>query len=313
MIKTERLTGAEIPAYPEGFIKDGRLSIGRLYESFSLLESRYGWIKDRPVYVQELVTPTGVLKFPIEVYRTPAWGPAFWVLAGIHGEEPAGPNALAQNIEALAELGRKVPMVVFPLCNPKGYFLDWRYPNEYRDKEKGCSVGDCDWLLPDLESVLPKPRLPVWTSPESYYLPGKILELFENYPAVVSVDHHEDECLDWPYIYSQGELGAQDPIAKEVVRILKSNGLPIISSGITRFGELIIEGVVDNGPDGSVDELIAARRLVAYREEREKIAGKHVIVVETPTLHAPLERRVAAHGQIIQAYSRFWEMASQIR
>jgi len=60
--------------------------------------------------------------------------------------------------------------------------------------------------------------------------------------------------------------------------------------GKTRFGEEIKNGVIGPVADGSIDELLTAH------------GAQTVIVVETPTIGVPLEKRVAAHGRIIQAY-----------
>lgn len=298
---------------PEGYTKDGRLPVWNLYQSFERLEEEFGWIRET-VYIQELKTPQGILKFPIEVYRTPLWGNAFWVFAGIHGEEPAGPNALAQNVEVIADLGKKISMVVFPLCNPSGYFRDWRYTNEQRDRRKGESVGDCEHLLPQLEPFELKPRYHVWSCPEAYYLPFKIVDLAGKYHPLVVVDHHEDESLDMPYIYSQGKLGAKDPIAKKVVEILKKCGMSIFDNG-----EAILEGrrvkisggIVDASiNDSSIDELLVSEWVFVNGEWKNKKPADHLVVVETPALLASLKKRVSAHFNIIACYEEFWRMAN---
>jgi len=319
MVRTEKLQdGIEIPVFPEGYVEDGRMSVWELYQCFDRLEKEFDWIRET-VYVQELPTLGGILRFPIEVYRTPLWGRAFWVFAGIHGEEPAGPNALALNIEALGELGKKIPVVVFPLCNPLGYFQDWRYPNEYRDKAKGHSVGDCEWLLPELSSFPPRPRDPVWSCLEAFYLPGKIVELTRNYPPKISINHHEDLHHEAPYIYSQGKFGSKDPIALEVVKILilLECGLPIDKRSRTDFGEPIVNGIVNNGHDSSIDELLVADKVIVNGEVIQKAAAEHAIVVETPRPEFPLpsdmyplEKRIEAHSKIILSYPRFWQMAN---
>jgi len=301
-----------LPSYPEGFTKDGRSSIWKLYKDFEKLSNVFGWIKEPPIYVQKLETRTGPFEFPIEVFRTSIRGPAFWVFAGIHGEEPAGPNAIASNIEVLGDLGRKIPMVVFPLCNPSGYWRNWRYPNEDRDKDKRsreCSVGDSDWLLPDLNSPAPKSRKPNCDSSESCCLILRVLELSSDYPPLISFDHHEDEChKKAPYIYSQGKLGIGDPIAQKVVEILKELGLPVEKGGKDEEGRDIIGGIVDFKNDGSVDELMGSNKIVFGGRFWEKNSAESVVVVETPIIRIPLERRIRAHARIIQAYPEFWQM-----
>ena len=70
-----------------------------------------------------------VRPLPIIALRSPKKGPAIWVLAGIHGEEPAGPNAVAAAIADIAMLGEHRPVVLLPLLNPHGYARNWRYLN----------------------------------------------------------------------------------------------------------------------------------------------------------------------------------------
>ena len=92
----------------------------------------------------------------IKAWRTPHRGEALWILSGIHGEEPAGPNAIAANLASLTQLADAgVPIVVIPLANPNAYRHNWRYPNTpERDWKKGggYSVGDAEYLLPDLDA-----------------------------------------------------------------------------------------------------------------------------------------------------------------
>jgi hypothetical protein len=82
--------------------------------------------------------------------------------------------------------------------------------------------------------------------------------------------------------------------------------------GVTRFGEPIVDGVVYTEQDGSVDELLAAERLIVDGAQVEGPAAPTVVVVETPTLHAPLEKRVQAHAAIIETLPEFWETALKI-
>ena len=129
---------------------DGRAPIQQLYASYAQLIEQ-GWILEI-VYQSE---PFGTSEaLPIIALRSPNSGPAAWFLAGIHGEEPAGPNAIAASIDELAELGRKNAVVLLPLCNPHGYARNWRYLNVpvYSESIEGNSVGDSSHLLPDPET-----------------------------------------------------------------------------------------------------------------------------------------------------------------
>ncbi|MFQ5983382.1 MAG: succinylglutamate desuccinylase/aspartoacylase family protein, partial [Woeseiaceae bacterium] len=112
---------------PDGIVthEDGRLRIKELFESYLELRAR-GWELD----VIADSEPAGAeYALPIIALRTPHDGAAVWILAGIHGEEPAGPNAIAAAIDDLAALGETRAVVLLPLLNPHGYARNWRYLN----------------------------------------------------------------------------------------------------------------------------------------------------------------------------------------
>jgi len=304
---------------PDGYTEDGRLPLRELYKAYDRLVNEFGWEREL-VYTQILETPQGKLEFPIYEYRTPKEGPAFWILGGIHGEEPAGPNAFAENIDVIAKLGRTIPVVFIPLCSPSAYFRDYRYEDEERNKKLGHSVGDAEFLLlplgPNIDPNKIGPRTP--ESDNNIYLPaakalvGKVLELSSQYPPFIWIDHHEDEALDAPYIYSQGLMEFKDPVAIEIVKILERSGLPVKKGGKTPFGEIIsVDGVVGHTFDGSLEEMAATGEVIVDGKRREKERGFSVIVVETPTLHAPLRQRIDAHAKIIKKYYYFYKITKE--
>jgi len=175
---------------------DGRLPIEKLFEAQDTLLRSGRW---------EVETVFDDRGLPSRVFRTKKKGPALWVLAGIHGEEPAPPNAVAQNIEKFDALARKgIPVVLFPLCNPVGYVKAWRYPDSEGRSGTGHSVGDSDHLLPDKAG---KPRAMKATSAQAGALTAKVLALSKDYPPVLSVDLHEDDSIAKGYLYSQGPKG----------------------------------------------------------------------------------------------------------
>ena len=117
---TEAAPAAEVKTYSG----DGRAPIERLYGSMDALAAQGPWVM-KTVFVDQ--------GLPIRVLTTKHKGPAVWILAGIHGEEPAPPNAVFRSRAALQALAAKnIPVVLFPLCNPVGYTKDWRYPDARR-------------------------------------------------------------------------------------------------------------------------------------------------------------------------------------
>lgn len=291
---------------------DGREPLERLSARYDLLSSR-GWTKE------------SVFAYPEEgeaaivAYRTEKTGPALWLVAGIHGEEPAGPNALARRVERVAALAESgVPVVLLPLCNPRGYRRGWRYPNTAeRDWRKGgYSVGDSEHLLPDLEAG-ETPRTAKPAGPEAAALTAYALRLARDYPPRLVLDLHEDELsAEGGYIYSQGRRPAGNPVGARVVALLEASGIPIRLSGLTRFGEPIAGGVISQddkgGPirDGSIDELLAAPEVFAGGKRGPGPAAPTVIVVETPAFAgARLARRVAAHAAVLDALPELWALS----
>lgn len=279
---------------------DGRLPTEALYSAFATL-AQDGWIPETVT-----ISTRRDLALPVPCWRTPHKGRAVWILSGIHGEEPAGPNAIAEGIGFIRELGKKNPVVLLPLCNPAGYAQGWRYLNR-PDWQAGVeiySVGDCEHLLPGV-AELNRQRAAIASSPEAGALAAFIVVLGRDYPPLLSVDFHEDNLLDEGYIYSQGRHGNSDKIAQQVVGVLAGAGIPIKLSGQTRFGQEITNGVCGPDNDGSVDELLAAERLIV---DGSVVAGLHAetaLVIETPAAAMPLEKRVAAHLAVIKKLKDF--------
>jgi hypothetical protein len=302
------------PLPPDGgYTADGRATLGALSDRFESLSLEHGW-------QQEIVYAyPDAPGFEIRAWRTPRPGEALWILSGIHGEEPAGPNAIAGNLGALVELERLgIPIVLLPLNNPKAYYHHWRYPNTAeRDWRKGgYSVGDAEYLLPDLEHGA-GPRASAPPGPDTEALTRFVLRLAEQYPPRLVLDLHEDELsTEGGYIYSQGTQPDASPAGAEVIRLLQAAGIPIRPSGLTRFGEPIVEGVVsrdDAGApirDGSIDELLAAREVFLDGKRARGPAAPTVIVVETPAFAgSKFDLRVGAQGDVVRYVETLWRLS----
>ncbi len=283
--------------------QDGRAPLATLFESFNdLVRTGTDW-EMSVIYEQEIKQDSNKLYLPIMCLTTKQTGPALWILSGIHGEEPAGPNALARNTETILNLGKKIPIVSFPLLNPIGYAKNWRYPNEYRDWKKGTSVSSAEHVLLDFNKAnQPQPRRVQPESKEAEMLISKVLELVKSYPPILSLDHHEDEALEYSYVYSQGSMGAKEPVAEKIINILKNSGIPIQQQGKTRFGEEVVNGVVQSTHDGSIDELMAAEKIIVQGQVVSGPTAPVSIVIETPVIKVPLEQRIRAHEAVIKSY-----------
>jgi Succinylglutamate desuccinylase / Aspartoacylase family len=293
--------GAAAPtvAIPQGVatFPDGRAPIESLYRQYLSLVDR-GWSAETVA----LSAPAGTTTpLPIVALRSPRPGPAVWLLAGIHGEEPAGPNAIAASIDEIAELGAQRPVVLMPLLNPQGYARSWRYLNVpvYSATVDGHSVGDSSHLLPAGNDPA-SPRAAAASSPEADAITAWVLRHQADYPAVVSLDLHEDNLIDQGYVYSQGVAGANDELARAAVAVLRESSVPLKMDGETRFGEPVRLGIIGPVTDSSIDELMGAQQVIVGGERRPGPGAGTVLVFETPAAALPLARRIAAHAALIR-------------
>ena len=276
---------------------DGRIAIEALYASYERLTER-GWTLEIVAYSE----PAGTTRpLPIVALRSPNTGPAVWILAGIHGEEPAGPNAIAKVIDDIAALGRRRPVVLLPLLNPHGYARNWRYLNMpvYSEMIDGQSVGDSSHLLPSPKDP-GRARAAAASSPEAEAITAYILRQLEDYPPECSIDLHEDNLIDEGYVYSQGAQGAADPLAIEAVAVLKREGVTIKMAGTTRFDETIAGGIIGPVVDSSIDELMSAPTVISAGRPAPGPAAPTVLVFETPAATLPLPQRVRAHAALLR-------------
>ncbi len=286
----------EIPPTLETY-QDGRASIQQIYASYDRLLEQ-GWRMD----VITVSNPAGTtVGLPIIALKSPRTGPAAWFLTGIHGEEPAGPNAMAASIDALSALGERYPVVILPLCNPHGYARNWRYLNVavYSEEIDGQSVGDSSHMLL-AEAPASGPRASTPSSPEADAITGYILETSSEYPPRYSIDLHEDNLIHEGYVYSQGLNGAEDPLAIEAVEILRANNIGIKMDGQTRFEEDIVDGIIGPVTDSSVDELMSAARIWHNGAESDGPAAHTVLVFETPAAHLSIDQRIQAHAGLLE-------------
>jgi hypothetical protein len=284
---------------PEGVqtYPDGRMPIYQVYDSILTLQQQ-GWIVD---IVSQSQPDDLDESLPIIALRTEHAGDAIWIMAGIHGEETAGPNAIAASIADLVELGKHRAVVLLPLNNPYGYARNWRYLNmaSYSAETEGQSVGDSSHLLIDPDDP-ERARADAASSPEADAITSYVVAMSESYPPRVSVDLHEDLLIHEGYVYSQGKLGAEDPLATLAVKVLIENDIPLKMNGLTRFDEEITDGIIGPVIDSSIDELMSASEVMVDSEIRPGPTADTVLVFETPAGALPLDQRVKAHQALLR-------------
>lgn len=208
------------------FNEDNRTPITDLYSQFELLVTNGRWTTE---IITSWVGPDAdgyEVSLPIRAYISPnnGSGPWLWVIAGIHGEEPAGVLAIAQEVETLMDLARSgIPIVCLPLVNPGGYIRNQRFPYSHRNN-KNASLGDSEHLL--LNEDRSGPRKKRAASKLTREITGWVLTSTRLFPPSLVFDHHEDqngEPGDWhanaSYVYFLGKLKLKW-IAAETASIL---------------------------------------------------------------------------------------------
>jgi len=292
------------------YTKDKRKPIREIYNSFEKPNEKK-WNK-KIIYLQKTEINKEKIELPILAFETKRKGKALWLIAGIHGEEPAGPNAISENIPFLNKLAKKIPIILMPLCNPSGYARNWRYPysRNFKKGKRVISVGDSEHFLLNSSG---KSRRKKPLCEESKRITEYVLEKIKSYPPVLVLDFHEDKSQTKSYIYSQGILGSEDPIAKEIVKMLKKMGLNPKESGKTIFNQDIQGGIVSNVKDGSIDEFLASKKIIIHGKITKKPNAKSVVVIETNTMKNPIKKRIKTHSEILKRAEKFFKMAEKIK
>ena len=295
--------------------RDRRISVNMVYRRCRDFAARCAWPITQP-FVQKVTRPgRATLHFPILGLHTRHRGPALWLLAGIHGEEPAGVVAVIRQLKVLRDLAAAgIPVVLLPLCNPAGYFRNWRYPAHPSAWSASGSVGDTEHLLPRS----PRSRRPRRCQPscdDSDRFSAWALKMARAFPPRLVIDLHEDDTIGFPYIYSQGRAGDRDPIAIEVRRILsapRKHSQPVPRLTRTTLGEEVKHGIVCGVQDSSIDELLAAKSMIRHGRRRCGPQAPHVIVIESPMGRSGLSvaERAAIHEKVITALPRLWAKAA---
>jgi hypothetical protein len=210
------------------------------------------------------------------------------LIGGIHGREPAGAIALATYAGRLLGLGRRQPILLLPLLNP------WGYSRHVRYGPGGQSVSDSDHLLG---------RAAAPACPEAAAITAFVLDAVRVNPGAAVLDLHEDpvyEATEYEiegsgsYLYVSGPGGLAHPVTRRVYHCLETSSLPLIKEGVTRFGERVVDGVIVDTEDGSIDELLARKR-----DCSPVITTETILRSETTP---PLSERVFTYLKVLDAF-----------
>lgn len=263
-------------------IADGRPAIAEVYGNCDRLLAA-GWKK------AEITTqPTAEGEnLPVYAYFN-SESVDYVLIGGIHGREPAGAIANSKYAGKLLQLGQNRRILLLPLLNPWGYFQHIRYgPN-------GQSVTDCDHLLG---------RSPAPASPEAAAITAFVLNSITINCGAAVLDLHEDPVYEAPdyhlegwgsYLYISGDNCLSHPTAQRAIGYLKTCPLPLITNGVTRFGEKLVDGVIVNTEDGSIDELLFKLRACC-----PVITAENILHAENVP---PLSQRVEVYLRLLDAF-----------
>jgi hypothetical protein len=146
-------------------------------------------------------------------------------------------------------------------------------------------------------------RLPAAASPEAAAITAFVLNSIAINAGAAVLDLHEDPVYEAPdyhlegwgsYLYISGESCMNHPTAQRVVGYLKNSPLPLITDGVTRFGEKLVDGVIVNTEDGSIDELLFKLRACC-----PVITAENILHSENAP---PLSQRVEVYLGLLDAF-----------
>jgi protein MpaA len=206
--------------------------------------------------------------------------------AGIHGDEPAGVQAVLQWLEGLPERGPRLPaaeLVIFPCLNPSGYERNRRSNNDGIDLNRQYKNPKAPIEVRAVRNVLDRlsdgPR-------------GRRFDL--------SIEFHED--VDSPGFYLYELIGHRRPIGRALITAA-ARRLPVNDAGT-------IEGAEAEAGIIRRDRRDVRRRLSRWPHALYlfHLGTPHCLTFETP-VSAPLARRSDVHAELftlaIQLSARF--------
>ena len=231
----------------------------------------YGKIIDR---LNKLDLPLNLIgtvhDYPIHLLRLESSAKAFknvLITGGVHGDEPAGIEAVLQFLERdNAELLKRFTFVVIPCVNLYGYVHDTRENSDGVDINRSFETDEV------LEAAIVKKSL-------------------RQMQFSLAIDFHEDYDATGFYLY-EGKRDAQY-IGPQLAEVVKSIG-PIDTEDSGEEAPDIAEGVYKVASEWGMQGL--APYLLHFHSE-------HVIITETPTVW-PLEQRAALHLGVLDGALR---------
>ncbi|MGV8172095.1 MAG: hypothetical protein ACP5OA_05375 [Candidatus Woesearchaeota archaeon] len=276
--------------------------IDNIYNSLSYKDIDYPETDSESNPYAKILRPEA-LSLPIIGIHNDKVGPAIWILSGMYGDEPSGPNMLARNIGEIAKALSNVPTVILPLCNPHGYRLNQSFLDDALDKTEGLSVDNASHVLIDdkpggtryIEGYNPRSEA---NSYEAEHIVSYLLTQNTIRPPTMVIDLQEIDSSKG-HIESYGTKRYENTRIQEIVRaIARTVDMTQFANG--EENQRIISSIRYPIKDNSIAEFAAAKKIL-YGGIMKGIGAKNVIKTRIPSLYIPLENRIQAQKDALYA------------
>jgi hypothetical protein len=186
------------------------------------------------------------------------------IIAGIHGDEPAGVLALYRYMLSVALRELQIEVYAFPCVNPAGLLRNTRESSGHFDLNRQMNR----------DSIAPE-----------------VFDLHEDNPAVACDFSLDGSQADAYYLYESNFDPFRASIGAEIARAVTQAGIPV-SSQRQIYGERAINGVIQRGIERN--QLFDFERFVTMNYTN------HIITSET-LLSSPVEERIRAHTVALES------------
>lgn len=204
------------------------------------------------------------------------------LLAGVHGDEPAGVHALINFFESYAFALSDFQILAFPCVNPAGFLRSSRFGSTNHDLNR---VVHEHSLAPEIRAVLR-------AIDERGLEFDAFFDLHEDNPLIECDFAPSEPDPEGVYLYESKSI-AMTGIGKEIISELSAQRIPVCNWRQI-YGESAERGVVITGPEGPRSSLLHFERFMS-----QGIAARG-ITVETPA-NWPLQARIHAHVTALAA------------
>lgn len=210
------------------------------------------------------------------------------IVAGIHGDEPAGIEAIAEMLHSGLPDPKRFWFALFPCINPTGYEQQTRTATSGLDLNR---VFSRDSIAPEVRAIIgaladaPSADRDLFTC---------AIELHEDNPAEPCDFCHSALPIELPYLY-QHLRGDTECLAERIFEALTRTGHRLCAAR-ELYGDLCVNGVISYGERSPNQALVG---LLHFANFAVKHLSPRVLTVETPTI-GPLTDRISFHRAAVK-------------